>query len=132
MQVAILCNHQRAVPAGHTGQMEKMSGKLMDAQAELDDLQAELKAARRGDTKWRSRSRLVPIKERKDEDGGKKKGKAGDEEGEAKLKEVGIKPARSEDRCGDVVAAAPHPCWLVSPSLRAWTCLALCVVPLSP
>lgn len=47
-QVAILCNHQRSVPKGHSGQMQKMEDKLLAAQQELDDLQAELKAAERG------------------------------------------------------------------------------------
>ena len=47
-QVAILCNHQRSVPKGHSGQMQKMEDKLLVAQQELDDLQAELKAAERG------------------------------------------------------------------------------------
>ena len=61
-QVAILCNHQRAVPKGHSGQMQKMGDKLLRAQQELDDLQAELKAALKGDAKWRSRSRMEPVK----------------------------------------------------------------------
>ncbi len=47
-QVAILCNHQRSVPRGHEGQMEKMQGKLAALNAELAELQGDLKAARSG------------------------------------------------------------------------------------
>ena len=47
-QVAILCNHQRAVPKGHTGQMQKMEAKLLEHQEQLDALQAELVAAQKG------------------------------------------------------------------------------------
>ena len=47
-QVAILCNHQRSVPKGHTGQMQKMEAKLLEQQTALDDLEDELKAARKG------------------------------------------------------------------------------------
>ena len=43
MQVAILCNHQRAVPKGHTDQMQRMADKLQTAQDELDDLTLQLK-----------------------------------------------------------------------------------------
>lgn len=35
-QVAILCNHQRAVPKGHQGQMEKLQEKLGAIQEEID------------------------------------------------------------------------------------------------
>ncbi len=48
MQVAILCNHQRAVPKGHTGQMQKMEAKLLEHQEQLDVLQSELVAAEKG------------------------------------------------------------------------------------
>ena len=48
MQVAILCNHQRAVPKGHTEQMQKMEAKLLEHQEALDALQAELLAAEKG------------------------------------------------------------------------------------
>ena len=47
-QVAILCNHQRAVPTGHTGQMQKMEAKLLQHQEQLDALQAELVASQKG------------------------------------------------------------------------------------
>jgi len=48
MQVAILCNHQRAVPKGHTGQMQKMEARLLEHQEQLDVLQSELVAAEKG------------------------------------------------------------------------------------
>ena len=47
-QVAILCNHQRSVPKGHAGQMEKMEGKLLKANEELQTLQDKLRAAKAG------------------------------------------------------------------------------------
>lgn len=46
--MAILCNHQRSVPKGHTGQMQKMEAKLMEQQQALDALQRELTAADKG------------------------------------------------------------------------------------
>ena len=49
-QVAILCNHQRSVPKGHVGQMEKLQEKTLTLQTELHELQAELAAAKRGKT----------------------------------------------------------------------------------
>ena len=45
--MAILCNHQRAVPKGHSGQMEKLEARLLELQAELDTLSAEYRAAQR-------------------------------------------------------------------------------------
>lgn len=48
MQVAILCNHQRAVPKGHAGQMEKLSERMHKLNEELLELQHELKAAQKG------------------------------------------------------------------------------------
>ena len=47
-QVAILCNHQRSVPKGHVGQMEKMETRLLSVNAELETLTQELNAAKRG------------------------------------------------------------------------------------
>ena len=46
--MAILCNHQRAVPKGHAGQMEKLSEKMHKLNEELLELQHELKAAEKG------------------------------------------------------------------------------------
>lgn len=46
--MAILCNHQRAVPKGHAGQMEKLSERMHKLNEELLELQHELKAAQKG------------------------------------------------------------------------------------
>lgn len=46
-QVAILCNHQRSVPKGHAGQMEKLEAKTLALQQELRELQDNLKAAKK-------------------------------------------------------------------------------------
>ena len=45
--MAILCNHQRAVPKGHSWQMEKLEARLLELQAELDTLSADYRAAQR-------------------------------------------------------------------------------------
>ena len=50
-EVAILCNHQRSVPKGHTAQMEKMQEKLATLQAELGELMDDLKMAKAGKPK---------------------------------------------------------------------------------
>lgn len=47
-EVAILCNHQRAVPKGHAGQMEKLSERMHKLNEELLELQHELKASEKG------------------------------------------------------------------------------------
>lgn len=47
-EVAILCNHQRAVSKGHEGQMGKLQEKLDAMQDEIKELQAELKLAKSG------------------------------------------------------------------------------------
>ena len=64
-QVAILCNHQRAVPKGHAGQMEKLSERMHKLNEELLELQHELKAAQKGkaygDKKKRDPERCVVI-----------------------------------------------------------------------
>lgn len=41
--MAILCNHQRAVPKGHTDQMERLADKLKSNQEDLDQFTLELK-----------------------------------------------------------------------------------------
>lgn len=46
LQVAILCNHQRAVPKGHADQMQRLEDKLHTAKVELEDLELELKVVR--------------------------------------------------------------------------------------
>lgn len=65
VQVAILCNHQRAVPKGHAGQMEKLSERMHKLNEELLELQHELKAAQKGkaygDKKRRDPERRVAI-----------------------------------------------------------------------
>ena len=48
LQVAILCNHQRAVTKGHAGQMERLSERMHKLNEELLELQHELKAAEKG------------------------------------------------------------------------------------
>ncbi|PSC70005.1 DNA topoisomerase 1 [Micractinium conductrix] len=55
-EVAILCNHQRSVPKGHEGQMEKMKEKLTALHDEIHELQGYLKLFKAG-------------KEAKDKDG---------------------------------------------------------------
>lgn len=40
MQVAILCNHQKAVGKGHDGAMEKLQEKLKDLRKQLKELKA--------------------------------------------------------------------------------------------
>ncbi|GMH33694.1 hypothetical protein BSKO_01528 [Bryopsis sp. KO-2023] len=47
-QVAILCNHQRAVPKGHEGQMEKLSDKIKTVTDELKELQTATKDLEQG------------------------------------------------------------------------------------
>lgn len=63
VQVAILCNHQRAVPKGHAGQMERLSERMHKLNEELLELQHELKAAQKGkaygDKKRRDPERCV-------------------------------------------------------------------------
>lgn len=47
-EVAVLCNHQRAVPKGHVGQMEKLTAKMEGLQAELAALRSDLSRAEAG------------------------------------------------------------------------------------
>jgi len=47
-EVAILCNHQRSIPKGHQGQMEKLQEKLGALEGELKALQKDLKLAKAG------------------------------------------------------------------------------------
>jgi len=48
MQVAILCNHQRAVPKTHEKSMENMQEKYDTAAKALKDAQADLKRVQAG------------------------------------------------------------------------------------
>lgn len=50
-QVAILCNHQRAVPKGHEGQMEKMSQKLEGLQESRKEMESELVKLQQSDAR---------------------------------------------------------------------------------
>ncbi|EIE23767.1 DNA topoisomerase I [Coccomyxa subellipsoidea C-169] len=63
-EVAILCNHQRSVPKGHTGQMQKMEAKLLEHQQQLDALERELTAARKGKAFEGAKARPVDSLER--------------------------------------------------------------------
>lgn len=48
IQVAILCNHQRAVPKTHAKSMETMEEKRSAAEKALKDVQADLKRVKAG------------------------------------------------------------------------------------
>jgi DNA topoisomerase-1 len=48
-EVAILCNHQRSVPKGHAGSMEKLDEKLKDLLKEFKDLKEDYKKAKLGE-----------------------------------------------------------------------------------
>ncbi|XP_037489657.1 DNA topoisomerase 1 beta-like [Triticum dicoccoides] len=47
-QVAIICNHQRAVPKSHDSQMTKLNEKIDELKAQRDELKADLKRAKKG------------------------------------------------------------------------------------
>ena len=40
-EVAVLCNHQKAVPKGHSAQVEKLQEKIMEQKAKLKEVRAE-------------------------------------------------------------------------------------------
>lgn len=40
--VAVLCNHQRAVPKGHEKSMENLKEKIRQKQEQIDDCESEL------------------------------------------------------------------------------------------
>jgi DNA topoisomerase-1 len=46
VQVAILCNHQRAVPAGHDGQVEKLDDALGTLHKDIKTAKKEFKGAK--------------------------------------------------------------------------------------
>jgi len=48
-EVAILCNHQRSVPKGHQGSMDKLNEKIAAAKADLKGLRKELVLAKKGE-----------------------------------------------------------------------------------
>ncbi|VDP05457.1 unnamed protein product, partial [Heligmosomoides polygyrus] len=60
--VAILCNHQRAVPKGHDKAMENLEQKIKDKKRELKEAKAELEKAR-GAAKEKAQKKVDRIKE---------------------------------------------------------------------
>lgn len=60
-QVAILCNHQRSVPKGHAGQMEKLGEKMHNLNEELLELQREVKALDQGKAYKDKKKRLPDV-----------------------------------------------------------------------
>jgi len=59
-EVAILCNHQRSVPKGHAGSMEKLNEKLKALIKEVKELQDSCKKAETGDY-TDSKGKVVPV-----------------------------------------------------------------------
>ncbi|KAM3390362.1 hypothetical protein ACQJBY_012142 [Aegilops geniculata] len=47
-QVAIICNHQRAVPKSHDSQMTKLNEKIDELKAQRDEWKADLERAKKG------------------------------------------------------------------------------------
>ncbi|OZC12397.1 hypothetical protein X798_00028 [Onchocerca flexuosa] len=62
-QVAILCNHQRAVPKSHEKSMENLGTKIKTKKAELKEAKEELEKARGDAAKQRASKRIDRIKE---------------------------------------------------------------------
>lgn len=62
-QVAILCNHQRAVPKGHDKSMENLDKKISDKKAELKEAKAELEKARGSALKEKLQKKVDRLKE---------------------------------------------------------------------
>ncbi|CAG9536054.1 unnamed protein product [Cercopithifilaria johnstoni] len=62
-QVAILCNHQRAVPKSHEKSMENLGAKIKAKKAELKEAKEELEKARGDAAKQRASKRVDRIKE---------------------------------------------------------------------
>ncbi|VDL70573.1 unnamed protein product [Nippostrongylus brasiliensis] len=60
--VAILCNHQRAVPKGHEKAMENLETKIKDKKRELKEAKAELEKAR-GAAKEKAKKKVDRLKE---------------------------------------------------------------------
>ncbi|XGW19793.1 hypothetical protein V3C99_003547 [Haemonchus contortus] len=60
--VAILCNHQRAVPKGHEKAMENLEQKIKDKKRELKEAKAELEKAR-GAAKEKAKKKVERLKE---------------------------------------------------------------------
>ncbi|KAJ8429345.1 hypothetical protein Cgig2_008792 [Carnegiea gigantea] len=47
-EVAIICNHQRSVSKSHSAQMERLTARIDDAKAELNELETDLARAKKG------------------------------------------------------------------------------------
>uniref|UniRef100_A0A8R1XQI3 DNA topoisomerase I n=1 Tax=Onchocerca volvulus TaxID=6282 RepID=A0A8R1XQI3_ONCVO len=62
-QVAILCNHQRAVPKSHEKSMENLETKIKTKKAELKEAKEELEKARGDAAKQRASKRIDRIRE---------------------------------------------------------------------
>uniref|UniRef100_A0A915Q7U6 DNA topoisomerase I n=1 Tax=Setaria digitata TaxID=48799 RepID=A0A915Q7U6_9BILA len=62
-QVAILCNHQRAVPKSHEKSMENLGAKIKTKKAELKEAKEELEKAHGDAAKQRASKRVDRIKE---------------------------------------------------------------------
>ncbi|KAM3720692.1 DNA topoisomerase [Dirofilaria immitis] len=62
-QVAILCNHQRAVPKSHEKSMENLGTKIKTKKAELKEAKEELEKAHADAAKQRASKRVDRIKE---------------------------------------------------------------------
>uniref|UniRef100_F1KRZ4 DNA topoisomerase I n=1 Tax=Ascaris suum TaxID=6253 RepID=F1KRZ4_ASCSU len=62
-QVAILCNHQRAVPKSHEKSMENLSAKIKAKKAELKEAKEELEKARGDAAKQKAKKKVERIKE---------------------------------------------------------------------
>ncbi|KJH53273.1 Eukaryotic DNA topoisomerase I, DNA binding protein [Dictyocaulus viviparus] len=60
--VAILCNHQRAVPKGHEKAMENLEQKIKDKKRELKEAKAEAEKAR-GSAKEKAQKKVARLKE---------------------------------------------------------------------
>uniref|UniRef100_A0A0K0CUE4 DNA topoisomerase I n=1 Tax=Angiostrongylus cantonensis TaxID=6313 RepID=A0A0K0CUE4_ANGCA len=60
--VAILCNHQRAVPKGHEKAMENLEQKIKDKKRELKEAKAELEKAK-GSAKEKAQKKVTRLKE---------------------------------------------------------------------
>ena len=62
--VAVLCNHQRSVPAAHGSQMEKMKGRLGDIRKEMRAAKKDLKAVKAGTYVKKEGQKTTPSEER--------------------------------------------------------------------
>jgi len=63
--VAVLCNHQRAVPKSHEKSMENIGSKIEQKKAELKDLKKDLKNAKSKSDKEKVQKKIDRVKEQK-------------------------------------------------------------------